>query len=68
MTTDTPTAGHAPVAHPPAAGRPNGRGYFLDDDRPAVVVGPGADPQTLANAIASMVMLLGLAAPAAAAH
>jgi hypothetical protein len=38
----------------------SGRGYFLDDDAPAVVFGPDPDPQTLANAVASIVLLLGL--------
>jgi hypothetical protein len=37
-----------------------GRGFFLDDDAPAVVFGPDPDPQTVANAVASIVMLLGL--------
>jgi hypothetical protein len=54
------TIGNANVTLELADRQPNGRGYFLDDDRRTVVFGPDPDPQTLANGIASMVMLLGL--------
>ena len=39
---------------------PYGRGYFLDDDEPAIVFGPDPDPATIGNAVWAMVLLLGL--------
>jgi hypothetical protein len=47
---------------------PSSRGWYLHEDAadgPAVEFGPDPDPQTVANGIASMVMLLGLAPTAA---